>query len=86
METQAELPVLRIYVESEGILEPIPLYRASKCEQTKEHGSEDCLWTHIFAFLRDYYQFFFFSLQKIKYNRIKLCINRLQFVKESSDK
>ena len=48
---RAELAVLRTYVENQAIIEPILLYRASKCKQTKEQGSEDCLWTHIFTFL-----------------------------------
>ena len=51
LETRAELSVLGIYVENQAILEPILLYRASKCKQTKEQGSEDCLWTYIFTFL-----------------------------------
>ena len=51
LETLAELAVLRSYVENQAILEPILLYRASKCKQTKERGSQDCSWTHIFAFL-----------------------------------
>ena len=51
MKTRAELVVLCTYVETQAILEPILLYRASKCKQTKEQGSEDCLWTHIFTFL-----------------------------------
>ena len=51
LETGAELAVLRTYVENQAILEPVLLYRASKCKQTKERGSEDCLWTHIFTFL-----------------------------------
>ena len=50
-ETRAELAVLRIYVENQAILEPILLYRASKCKQPKEQGSDDCLLTHIFIFL-----------------------------------
>ena len=50
LETRAEPAVLRTYVENQAILEPI-LYRASKCKQNKEQGSEDCLWTHIFTFL-----------------------------------
>ena len=33
------------------ILEAIRLYQASQCKQTKEQGSEDCLWTRIFTFL-----------------------------------
>ena len=51
LETRVELAVLRTYVENQAILEPILLYRASKCKQIKEQGSEDCLWTHIFTFL-----------------------------------
>ena len=51
LETQAEPAVLCTYVENQAILEPILLYQASKCKQTKEQGSEDCLWTHIFTFL-----------------------------------
>ena len=51
LETRAEPAVLRTYVENQAILEPILLYRASKCKQTKEQDSEDCLWTHIFTFL-----------------------------------
>ena len=51
LETRAELAALRAYVENQAILEPILLYRASKCKQTKEQGSEECLWTHIFTFL-----------------------------------
>ena len=50
LEKWAELAVLRIYVENQAILEPILLYRASKCKQTKDQGSEDCLWTYIFTF------------------------------------
>ena len=59
LETRAELTVLCVYVENQAILEPILLYRASECKQTKEQVSEDCLWTHIFTFLRNYYAFFF---------------------------
>ena len=51
LETRAEPAVLRTYVENQAILEPIFLYRASKCKQTREQGSEDYLWTHIFTFL-----------------------------------
>ena len=51
LETRVELAILRTYVENQAILEPILVYRASKCKQTKEQGSKDCLWTHIFTFL-----------------------------------
>ena len=47
LETRAKPAVLH----NQAILEPIFLYRASKCKQTKEQGSEHCLWTHIFTFL-----------------------------------
>ena len=43
LETWAELAVLHTYVENQAILEPILFYRASKCKQTKEQRSEDCL-------------------------------------------
>ena len=52
METRTELAVLGTYVENQVILEPILLYRTSKCKQTKEKGSENCLWIHIFIFYR----------------------------------
>ena len=51
LETRVELAILRTYVENQAILEPILVYRASKCKQTKEQGSKDCLWTHINTFL-----------------------------------
>ena len=44
LETLAEVAVLHTYVENQAILEPTPLYHASKCKQTKAQGSEDCLW------------------------------------------
>ena len=71
------------YVENQAILEPILLYRTSKCKQTKEQGSEDCSWTHIFTFLKDYCQLFFFLMSRCKQNKIKLCYDRLQSVKET---
>ena len=51
LETRAKLAVLHTYVENQATLEPILLYWAPKCKQTKEQGSKDCLWTHIFTFL-----------------------------------
>ena len=48
METRAKLAILCSYVHNQAMLEPILLSRASKCKQTKEQGSEDCLWTHFF--------------------------------------
>ena len=77
LETRAELAFPRTYVENQATLEPILLYRASKCKQNKKQGSEDCLWTHIFTFSSDYCQFFFFFMSRCKQNRIK------QFVKET---
>ena len=49
-ETRLELAVLHSYVENKAILESILLYHASKCKQTEEKGSKDCLWNHIFTF------------------------------------
>ena len=43
LKTRAELTVLRAYIENQAILEPILFNRASKCKQTKEQSSEDCL-------------------------------------------
>ena len=51
LETRAKLAVLRSYVENQAMLERILLYQSSKCKHTKEQGSEDYLWTHIFTFL-----------------------------------
>ena len=36
---QAELAILRAYVENQATIEPILIYRASKCKQTKEQDS-----------------------------------------------
>ena len=82
LEKRAKLAVLRTYVENQAILEPILLYWASKCKQTKEQGSQEYLWTHIF-FLQDYCQLFFFFLSRCKQIKNKLCYNRFQFVKET---
>ena len=82
--TWTELAVLRTYVENQATQEPSPFYRASKCKQTKEQASEDCLWTHNLTFLCDYCQLFFFFLSRCRQNRIKLCYNRLQFVKKKN--
>ena len=60
LETRTEVAVLRTYLEKQAILEPILFYCPSKCKQTKEQGSEGCLWTHIFTFLYDYQVFFLF--------------------------
>ena len=79
LETQAGVAVLRTYVENQAMLEPILLYRASNCKQTKEQDSEDCLWAHIFTFLWGYCQLFSFFLSRCKQNRMKLCYNKLQF-------
>ena len=63
LETRAELVVLRTYVENKAILEPILLYWASKCKQTKEQGSEDCLWTYSYFFIRLLSAFFLFYVK-----------------------
>ena len=83
LKTRVELLVLRTDVEDQAILEHFVLYWGSKCKQTKEQGSKDCLWTHIFTFFKDYCQLFFLFLSRCKQNKIKLCCSRLQFVKET---
>ena len=76
------MTILHTYVENQAILGFILLYSASKCKQTKEPGSEDCFWTHIFIFLLDYCQVFFFFLSRCKRNTMKLCYNRFQLKKQ----
>ena len=82
LKTRAEMSILCTYVENQAILELILLYRASKCKQTKEQGSNNCLWICIFTFLCGYCQFIFFFLARCKQKRIKLCYIRLQYVKK----
>ena len=53
------MAVLRRYVENQTMLEPILLYQTSKCERTKEQGSEDCLQIHIFTFYKIIFSYFF---------------------------
>ena len=66
LETRAELAVLRSYGENQAILKPILLYRTPKCKQTKEQGSEDCLWTHIF--IVGFFSFFCQDANKARSN------------------
>ena len=58
LETRAELAILRTYVENQAILEPILLYRASKCKQTKEQDSKDCLWTPFYKTIVPFFLFY----------------------------
>ena len=83
LEAQAELVVLHTYVENQPMLEPILLYRALKCKQTKEQGGEDCLWTQIFTFLYVYCQLFkkFFCKDASK-TRSKCAIKACNFSKK----
>ena len=83
LQARVELPVLRTYVENQAILEHFLLSRGSKCKQTKEQDSKDCLWTYVFTFFKVYCQLFFFFLSRCKQNKIELCCSRLQFVKET---
>ena len=61
----AKLAVLRSYVENEAILESIPLFRGSKCKQTKQKGSEDCYETISLPFYKIIVSFFFFFNQDV---------------------
>ena len=63
LETPAELAVLRTYVDNQVIPEPILLYWTSKCKLTKEQGSEDCLWSHIFGLILSAFFLFYVKMQ-----------------------
>ena len=78
LERRVEVTVLHTYVDNQTILEPIFLFCALKYKETKEQGSQDCLWIYIFTVLRDYCQLFFFFLSRCKQNQIKLRYNRFQ--------
>ena len=80
METRAEMAVLRIYVENQVILEPILLYRASKCKQTKEQGSKDCLWTLFLPFYEIFVSFISFLCQDANKIRSNFAIIGLSFL------
>ena len=51
-------------------------------KQTKEQLSEDCLWTHIFNFLKDYCQIFSFLCQDTNKTRSNCAIIGCNFSKE----
>ena len=63
LETRAGLAVIRVYIENQAILELILLNRVSKCKQTKEQDSEDCLCIHILPFYKIVVSFFSFLSQ-----------------------
>ena len=60
------------------MLEPILLYRASKCKQIKKR-EELKLFKDLLVTLCDYH----FFLCLVQHARIKLCHNRLQYIKEA---
>ena len=57
LETWTGLAFLHIYVENQAILEPSPLYRASKYKQTKEHGKRTVTEPPHFTFSIDLWFF-----------------------------
>ena len=63
LKTRAELAVLRTYFENQAILEPILLYRASKCKQTKEQGSWTVYEPIFLPFCKIIVSFFLFSVK-----------------------
>ena len=75
---------IRTYVENEAILEPLPLYHAWKYFSMNKSNSRAARTVYGPMFLLFYViSVFFFFLSRCKQNRIKLCYNRLQFVKET---
>ena len=63
LETRAELAVLRTYVENQAIPEPIRLYRASKCKQTKEQAARTVYGLIFLLFYKIIVSFFSFFCQ-----------------------
>ena len=78
LEKPAEPAVLHAYVENQAMLEPILLYRVSKYKQIKKR-EELKLFKDSLVTLCDYY----FFLCLVQHARIKLCHNRLQYIKEA---
>ena len=82
LETRTEPAILCVYVENQAILEPILLYRASKCKQTKEQGNEDCLWTIFSPFYVVIIHFFSFSCQNANITGLNCAIIGCNFSKK----
>ena len=62
LETWAELAVLSTYVENQAILEPILLYRASKCKQrARQRGL--FMDSYFYLFIRLLSTFFLFYVK-----------------------
>ena len=61
---------MRIETENQAILEPILLTGLQNIKQTKEQGSQDCSWIHIFTF----FIFFSFLCQDVNKTRLNCAI------------
>ena len=68
LETRAEPAVLRTYVENQPILEPILLYRASKCKQTKRRVARTVYGSYFYPLITDYCPLFSFLSNKTRSN------------------
>ena len=64
LETRAEPAVLRTYVENQAILEPILLYRVSKCKQSKEQAARTVYGLIFLPFYKTIVRFFLFYQTK----------------------
>ena len=74
LETRTELAVPCTYVENQAILEPILLYRTSKCKQTKEQASKDCYGLIFLHFYKIIVSFFSFLCQDANKRRSNCAI------------
>ena len=59
LETQIKPAILRANVETQAVLEPIPLYCASRCKQTKKRAVGMLMGLLFFTFSGDNYLSFF---------------------------
>ena len=86
LETRAEQAALRAYVENQAMLEPIPLYRASKYKQTQKLGFQfPFIELSLYLPMQLISGFFSsFLCQDTIHARIKLCKKRLQLVEEAN--
>ena len=64
LETRAELAVLRPYVENQAILEPILLYRTSKCNKLKSRAARTVYGLIFLPFCKIIVSFFIFFMPR----------------------
>ena len=68
LETRAEPAVLRTYVENQAILEPILLYRASKCKQRAARTVYEPVFLPFYKIIVSFFSFFCQDANKTRSN------------------